>query len=141
MKLPVQVTFRHLAPTVGLDRLIHEQSAKLEVFFPQIIGCHVIVEAAHGRFPKATGYEVRIDLTVPGAELYVGREPGAPHESEDAYAAVRESFHQMRRRLQDFAARQRVTEVSSSTLLGSAEPGERDDFDALNVLQQRALEK
>lgn len=138
MKLPVQITFRHIDSTASLDRLIREQAQKLDVFYPQITGCHVIVEAMHGRFPKTLGYEVRIDLTVPGAELYVGREPGTPHESEDAYAAVREAFHQMRRRLQDFAARQRATEVSTSALIARSEQG---DFGELGALRQRVLAK
>lgn len=138
MKLPVQVTFRHIDSTAGLDRLIREQAEKLEMFHPQMTGCHVIVEGMHGRFPKAVGYEVRIDLTVPGAELYVGREPGAPREGEDAYAAVHEAFRQMRRRLQDFVARQRATTVSSSAVIARSEAG---DFEELGTLRQRELAK
>ncbi|MBI4642020.1 MAG: HPF/RaiA family ribosome-associated protein, partial [Candidatus Tectomicrobia bacterium] len=49
-------------------------------------------------------YTVRIDLTVPGAELVVDRQ-----EDADLYVAIRDAFHAARRRLEDYARRQRGT--------------------------------
>lgn len=96
-----------MTATPVLEQLIREQAAKLDTFYDQIVSCHVMVGVTHRRIPTAAGFHVRIDLTVPGGELYVGREPGSPRDHEDVYAAVREAFRQMRRRLQEYGERQR----------------------------------
>jgi cold shock CspA family protein len=52
-------------------------------------------------------YHVRIDLTVPGAELVASREPHDNHAHEDVYVAIRDAFDAMRRQLEAHARRQR----------------------------------
>jgi cold shock CspA family protein len=47
-------------------------------------------------------YNVRIDMTVPGAELVIKREP-----NEDLDVAIRDAFDAARRQLEDFARRHR----------------------------------
>jgi cold shock CspA family protein/ribosome-associated translation inhibitor RaiA len=103
----LQVTFRHLEPSPRLEQLIREQAEKLDSFYGHIMSCHVMVDAIHRLHPNATVFQVRIDLTVPGGELYVGRDAGDPRTHEDVYFAVREAFHAIRRQLQDYARRQR----------------------------------
>ena len=48
---------------------------------------------------------VRIDLTVPGEEIVIGREPGHDHAHEDVYVAIRDAFDAAKRQLQDHARR------------------------------------
>jgi cold shock CspA family protein/ribosome-associated translation inhibitor RaiA len=105
--MKLQVTFRHLEPSPRLEALIREQADKLDGFYNHIMTCHVMIDAIHRLHPNATVFQVRIDLTVAGGELYVGRDAGDPRANEDVYAAVREAFHTMRRQLQEYARRQR----------------------------------
>ena len=50
---------------------------------------------------------MRIDVTVPGTELFAtsDNEPEGAHT--DAYVALRDAFEDMRRQLEDYARRQR----------------------------------
>jgi cold shock CspA family protein len=65
-----------------------------------------VIEARRRR-RKGDLYHVRIDLTVPGAEIVVRRDPPEDHVHEDVVVAVRDAFKAARRRLQDFARESR----------------------------------
>lgn len=49
MKLPLQVVFRDLAPLPSLEGEIRERVARLDRFAPDLMSCHVTVEAAGNR--------------------------------------------------------------------------------------------
>ena len=102
MELPLQITTRNVSISETANADIREKAAKLDSFYDRIIGCRVTVEAPHRHQQKGIHYNVRIDLTVPGAELVVKREP-----NEDIYVAIRDAFDAARRQLEDFARRQR----------------------------------
>jgi ribosome-associated translation inhibitor RaiA len=103
LEKPVTIQARkvELSPTV--EALIREQASQLERYYPDLIGCAVVVEGPGNHHKSGGPYQVRIDLRVPGAEpLIISRQA-----AEDLQAAVRESFHAAVRRLQDFAHLQR----------------------------------
>ncbi len=81
---------------------IRQKVRKLEQFSDHIIGCRVMVEAPHRHKHQGSLYNVRIDLTVPGGELVVKREP-----HEDVYVAIRDAFDAAKRRLLSFARKRR----------------------------------
>jgi cold shock CspA family protein/ribosome-associated translation inhibitor RaiA len=110
MKLPLQITVRNLSLSEVVEEDIREKAAKLDVFYDQIMGCRVIVEAPHRHSHQGIFYNVRIDLTLPGAELVVKREP-----NEDIYVAVRDAFDVARRQLEDFVRQQRGDVKSHET--------------------------
>ena len=107
MEIPLQVTFRSTPPSRAVEAHIREKAEKLDTFYSRIMGCRVVVEAPHRRHHKGKLYHVRIDMTVPGGELVVNREPSKHIEYEDVYVAVRDAFDAARRQLQNFAKRQR----------------------------------
>ena len=107
MKLPLQIAFRNMSPSGALEQDIREQAGKLDSFFDRIMACRVMVEAQHRHHHQGNIYHVRIDLTVPGDELVVSRDPGKDHAHEDVYVAVRDAFDAARRQLEDFARRHR----------------------------------
>ncbi len=115
MLIPVQVTFRRMNASDALEAAVREEAAKLERFHPGIIGCRVAVEAAHHRHVKGSIYLVRIDVTVPGSELVARSETSAPTPHENAYVAMRDAFHEMRRSLEDHAQRIRGEVKNHST--------------------------
>ena len=49
MKLPLQVVFRDLAPLPSLEGEIRERVARLDRFAPDLMTCHLTVEAAGNR--------------------------------------------------------------------------------------------
>lgn len=125
MMLPIQITFRNVKPSPEVEQWIREEALKLEEFYDRIMGCRVAVEMAGRHHHGGNRYHVRIDLTVPGGELVVKREPtlhariqqihepkivkhleiNAPHR--EIRQAIDDAFKAMGRRLQDYARRQR----------------------------------
>jgi ribosome-associated translation inhibitor RaiA len=58
----------------------------------------VVVEAPHRQHKKGTLYHIRVDLTLPGEEIVVDRDPD-DHAHEDVYIAIRDAFEAVRRQL------------------------------------------
>jgi ribosome-associated translation inhibitor RaiA/cold shock CspA family protein len=103
MQLPLQITFRHMDPSPAIEARIRQRAEELDQFFDRITSCRVVVECSHKRQHQGKLFEVRVDLTVPGREIVVGRDPGANHAHEDAHVAVRDAFDAARRLLEDHA--------------------------------------
>jgi ribosomal subunit interface protein len=107
MQIPLQITFRDMAPSAAIEARIRDRAADLERFYDRITRCHVVVHAPHRRHHQGTLFHVRIDVTVPGGELIVNREPAAHRAYEDVYVAIRDAFDAVRRQLEDYARRER----------------------------------
>lgn len=123
MLLPVQVTFRNMEDAPGLEELVQKEAAMLERFYDRITSCRVVVERPQ-RAKSSKLYHVRIDLGVPNGELVVKHMPTLHGALQDVKAgksrreaesvlvhkspqlAIREAFHEMRRRLQDYSREQ-----------------------------------
>jgi cold shock CspA family protein len=123
MLLPVEVTFRNVKEEADLGQLVREEAAKLERFYDRITSCRVVVERPQ-RAESGRLYHVRIDLGLPSGELVVKHTPSlhaalrdvkAEKSRQEAEAAliyksprhaIRDAFHEMRRRLQDYKRKQ-----------------------------------
>jgi len=103
MQLPLQITFRHMAPSPAVEAHIRERADALDRFFGRIMACRVVVEASTRRQHKGKLYHLRVDLTVPGREIVVKRDPSEHHAHEDILVAVRDAFDAARRQLEDHA--------------------------------------
>jgi ribosome-associated translation inhibitor RaiA len=103
MKLPLQITFRDLVPLPSLEGEIRRRAAKLEQFVPELMSCHVAVESTGNRHHQGHRYVVKIDVRVPGEELFVGEH----HGDEDIAIALRDAFDAMTRSLENYAQRRR----------------------------------
>lgn len=102
MKLPLQITTRNISLSEAAENTIREKAAKLETFHDNITACRVLVEVPHRHKHQGMSYHVSLDITVPGNEIVVKREP-----NEDLYVAIRDSFDAARRQLQEISARRR----------------------------------
>lgn len=98
MILPLQITSRNLELTEAIKANIREHAENLDKYYSRIMSCRVTVEALTNR----SLYNVHIDMTVPGVELVVKLDPNS-----DLYIAIRDAFHDARRKLEDFARLQR----------------------------------
>lgn len=107
MRVPLQITYRDMLPSMAVDRCIRERAERLEQFCDRITSCRVVVESRHHRHHQGTLYHIRIDLAAPGGEVVVSRDPAMHRTHEDVYVAVRDAFDAARRRLQDYVRRHR----------------------------------
>jgi len=108
MRIPLEITFRHMEPSPAVEARIREKAEKLGRFYESVMGLRVVVEAPHEHKSQGKLFHVRIDLTVPGGELVVSR--GHHHQSqahEDVYVALRDAFDVAKRRLEEYSRQQR----------------------------------
>ena len=129
MEIPLQITFRNLAPSEIIEKTIRKKVEKLGLFYNRLLGCRVTLETPHRHHRKGRSYAVRIDLAVPEDELVVrhttnrlamtrrtsakaelelheSHEPSKHAAREDLYVAIRDAFNAAGRKLQDYARRQ-----------------------------------
>ena len=102
MKLPLQITVRNVSVSAAVRDDLRNKAAKLDRFSDNIIGCRVTVESPHRHQHQGVLYNIRIDITVPGAELVVKHQP-----NEDIYVAIRDAFDAAHQRLEDYELRLR----------------------------------
>ena len=131
MKLTPVITFRGMDRSEALESEISARINGLETYYRSIMGCRVLVELAQRHHEVGNHYHVRIDLTVPGEEIIVAHDASLHATAQDidverarkgdepdperkhASVAIREAFDIARRRLQDYARRQRGTVKAS----------------------------
>jgi ribosomal subunit interface protein len=86
----------------ALDAQIREKAHKLEEFYPNIMRCQVMVEEQQRHKQQGKLFNIRVHLTLPGGEIAVNRD-----RDEDVYVALRDAFDATKRKLEDFARKQR----------------------------------
>ncbi len=102
MQSPLQILFRRMGHSDAIEAKIQKRAQELDKFCNQVLSCRVVIEPAHKHKHKGNLYQVRIDVTVPGKEIVVTREPDEHHAHEDIYVSIRDAFNAMRRQLQDY---------------------------------------
>jgi ribosomal subunit interface protein len=107
MQTPLQLSFKNMDASPAIEARIRDKVAKLEQFHDRIVGCNVVVEAPHRHQHKGKLYNVRIDLSVPGKDLHIGRSGPQNHAHEDVYVAIRDAFNAAGRLLEDQTRRMR----------------------------------
>ncbi|MGB9465229.1 MAG: HPF/RaiA family ribosome-associated protein [Candidatus Acidiferrum sp.] len=137
MQTPLQMTFRNMKPSASIEEWIRSEADKLDSFYNRVMGCRVAIEMPHRHHKKGGSYRIRIDLTVPGEEIVVKREPSlrqraqqlgetsikkhletkTPHK--DLRIAINDAFKAAGRQLQDYARRQRGDVKSHLSLQGA----------------------
>ncbi len=102
MQIPLQITMRDIPGSAAVEDHIREKAAKLELLYPHIMGCRVVVEMPHKHRHQGKLFNVRLDVTVPGGELVVNREVDG-----DVYVALRDAFDAAKRQIEDYGRIQR----------------------------------
>lgn len=107
MQLPIQITFRGVTRSDAIEQYAKTRAEKLEALFDRITSCRVALEAPHRHATHGTSYRVRIDVTVPGAEIVVTRTPNDDASYKDLYAAIDATFDDAARQLNEYVKRLR----------------------------------
>ncbi len=105
MQQPLQITFRDLPHSETMEAEIRQRAEKLDHFFPRITACRVVIERPHRHHHQGKLYHIRVDITVPGDEIVVNRDPSKNHAHEDGFVAIRDAFEAAKRQLQDYVRR------------------------------------
>ncbi|HYL08920.1 MAG TPA: HPF/RaiA family ribosome-associated protein [Candidatus Udaeobacter sp.] len=101
--LPLQITVHNATLSSAAEADIRQRLEHLSRYYDRIMSSRVTVDVPQRRRrTDAELYGVRIGVTVPGDEIVVNRQPRAPLET-----VLDGAFQAMRRRLQDYARRQR----------------------------------
>jgi cold shock CspA family protein/ribosome-associated translation inhibitor RaiA len=103
MEKPLTITTHHLDLSAAAEAMIRERVLRLEHFYPELVGCSVIVEGPGRHHQQGGPFNVQLDLRVPGGEpLVVNRQ-----NEEEVRIAVGRAFQAAGRQLEDFARLQR----------------------------------
>lgn len=103
MKYPLQIVFHGVDHSDAVEARVREKAQRLERYHDRILGCRVVIDTPHKHQKKGQHYSVRIDLTVPGSEIVISRDPKEHAAHEDVYVAVRDAFDAAGRALEDDA--------------------------------------
>ena len=103
MIIPLQITFKDIPPSEKVEEKIRNAAEKLGRFYGDIISCRAVVSAPQLRHRKGQHYHLRLDVSVPGKDLVVNREPGDANTHTDILVAIRDAFNVMERMLRDYA--------------------------------------
>lgn len=107
MLLPLQITFRGMAPSDAIAEDIRERAAKLDEFYDRVTSCRVVVEVPHRHHHQGKLFHVRVEVVVPGRELVVSRAPEEHHAHEDVHVAIRDAIDAAARQLADYVRERR----------------------------------
>jgi ribosome-associated translation inhibitor RaiA len=100
MQPDITLSFRHIERSGALEDRARTLGSRLERFTRRISRCHMTLEGPENGRDGGPGYSVKIDLTVPGAEIHADslHVDGAGHR--DIYPALRDAFNSAKRQLQ-----------------------------------------
>ena len=113
MQQPPTISFRDIDASDAVEQKIRDRIERLERYVSEIISCRVVVETPHRHKKKGKIFKTSIDISVPGSEIVVNRNPEDDHSHEDIYVSIRDAFAAAERQLKEYAERQRG-EVKSS---------------------------
>ena len=102
MQLPLQISTRGIELGPETESVIRQHAEKLDRYYDRIMGMRVMVEVPQRQMGEPIVHNVHIDITVPGGEVVV------KHQAHpELLTAIQRGFDAARRRLQDYARRQR----------------------------------
>lgn len=100
MQPPVTLTFHHIERSGSVEERAKKLGQRLERFNARITHCHMTLEGLRSG-DTGSRFLVKIDLSVPGAQIHADslHVDGAGHK--DIYLALRDAFNNAKRQLQD----------------------------------------
>jgi cold shock CspA family protein len=108
LEQPLEITFRDVERTSGLEKLIHREAAKLDKVHSNLIRFRIAVEKPHEFQRSGNPYRIRLEILAPKSpEIVVTRNPGAEEMHEPLEVVLKDAFKTARRLLKKLVAKQR----------------------------------
>ncbi|MCB0322780.1 MAG: HPF/RaiA family ribosome-associated protein [Bdellovibrionales bacterium] len=120
MEVPLEISFRDVPRSDGIDRLIHDRVERLRQRYPVLKSCRIAFEQPHRSQRSGNHYKVRIELSVPDDLLVVSHEHHDKVDFESMQVTVRRAFARGERLLREFTRRRRQdVKVHQSPAVGT----------------------
>ena len=108
MQLPINITYRGLEKSEGIESLVVEHAGRLDKFCDHINRCDVAIEQPNHAHQKGNPFRVRIDVTVRPRHELVAEEEGADNGThEPLRKVIHDAFKTMERQLRHLVEKQR----------------------------------
>jgi ribosomal subunit interface protein len=101
MQVPLEISTRLIQLSPALEADLRKRATRLERYYDRITSCRIAVEGPGNHHNEGGPFRVRLDITVPGAELVANK------EAEDLNTAVRDAFQAAERQVDEFSQRRR----------------------------------
>ncbi len=89
MERPLQITFRGMDTSPALDALIRERVRRLEVLYPRLTGCRVVVEVLRrGSESAKVPLAISVEADVPGMEPILGKDQAKRRAAKEDHTAA-----------------------------------------------------
>lgn len=110
MQIPLEITFRNAKRSDSVEEVVRERVEKLKRYFDHIISCRVTLDVPN-RTPSydVLNHLVNIEISVPGEELVVSREPNEHENFNDIYVTIRDAFDAAEQQLRGYVGRLQET--------------------------------
>jgi len=144
MDVPLELSFHNIEPSEATEARIRERVEKLERIYGRLVACRVAVGEPHKQHRTGNTRKVRLDISVPGKEIVVNREPHRPQQTyaePDVYGAIKDAFDAAERQLKEFKERRTFeTKMHDVPLVGQIlELRGEDDYGFLRSVEGREL--
>lgn len=102
MQRPLQITFKGMETSAGLEALIRDRVERLDALHPRLTGCRVVVEVPHrGSESAKVPIAVSVEADIPGRGPVVGKDEADRREAkQDHTAALNNAFEAVERQLE-----------------------------------------
>jgi ribosome-associated translation inhibitor RaiA len=108
MQLPVNITYRGLDKSDGIEQIVRDKASRLDKFCDHISRCDVAIEQPNHAHKKGNQFRVRIDVTVPPGHELVAEEKQVDNGTHEPLAkVVHDAFKIMERQLRHLVEKQR----------------------------------
>lgn len=104
MTSKINMIFRNVPRTNATVALVEERYARIKRLNHKINRCNVVLELPHKRRSAGNDYHVRVDITIPRAEI-VGHSSEKLEESFDLNSAINNAFTAVERQLRSRRSR------------------------------------
>lgn len=101
MQVSPEITFRNIGSSDALREAIESRIEKLEHYSGRLMACRVAFERSNNTKRNGDHYHCRVDITVPGREIVVDRDPADKEDHADPYIAIRDAFDAAERQLKE----------------------------------------
>lgn len=99
MQSPLSIHFHEMEPSPAVEAEVRKKVEKLQRYYSRITSCRVTITADHRRHNQGNTYLVRLDISLPGSDVVVTRDPGDRNAHTDVYVALRDAFRAAERQL------------------------------------------
>jgi cold shock CspA family protein/ribosome-associated translation inhibitor RaiA len=102
MRQPLQITYRRVEPSNGIETCVRDRVSALESCYDAIISCDVLIESGGSDRLPDLGLHIHLDVCLPGRELDVDREAQGPEAGRNIVAELQTAFSEMERQVKDY---------------------------------------